>query len=248
MRLMNRALAADLGAVIGKKMAPLQWGVGVRGGAEVVSHGVQLAHDAILTALDGRPEVGMAGTETKDQQLAGVGVGARSGAEAVVPEIEKKWSRAWAAQAPATREEPERGMRRACCWKPRWGLRRGQGRWWRRAEAHREVEMEQQPEPEPGLGQSCPPGRAASCACRHLRMPSQRHSGKCMPEPEPVHVPEPVPAPVHVPVSEPEPVSGQPQRQTCPRPRCPQPPPPPPHASRPRPRPLSLARGDAASS
>ena len=70
-RLMNRALAADLGGVIGKKMAPLQWGVGVRGGAEVVSHGVQLAHDAILTALDGRPEVGSAGAETEDQQQTG---------------------------------------------------------------------------------------------------------------------------------------------------------------------------------
>ena len=70
-RLMNRALAADLGAVIGKKMAPLQWGVGVRGGAEVVSPRVQLAHDAILTALDGRPEDGAAGAGTAEHQERG---------------------------------------------------------------------------------------------------------------------------------------------------------------------------------
>ena len=50
-RLMNRAVSAELGAKIGKNMQPLQWGVGVSGGAEIVSHAVQIAHDTILADL-----------------------------------------------------------------------------------------------------------------------------------------------------------------------------------------------------
>jgi hypothetical protein len=50
-RLMNRAVSAELGAKVGKTMQPLQWGVGVSGGAEIVSHAVQTAHDTILADL-----------------------------------------------------------------------------------------------------------------------------------------------------------------------------------------------------
>ena len=55
-RLMNRAIAAVVSPKIGKTMVPLQWGVGVRGGAEVVSHGVQLGYDAIVGQLEATVE------------------------------------------------------------------------------------------------------------------------------------------------------------------------------------------------
>ena len=46
-RLMGRILAAKFSKELGSKMAPLQWGVGISGGGEVICHAIQMCVDTM---------------------------------------------------------------------------------------------------------------------------------------------------------------------------------------------------------